>query len=90
MASAKIKAYIESKMVDRRTGRPWDGTPDVVAFAQRVGPTAIREWAKDLEEFNRRVRRDILVLEKLLVDKCGVDPADFYGDPGDPPPDPDI
>lgn len=88
MASEKMKAYIQSKkMLDPDTGKPWDGTPDVVKFEQRAG---LRDWAKDWYKFGQRVRRDILVIEKLLVDKCGVDPAEFYGDPGDPPPDPEI
>jgi hypothetical protein len=84
VASAKIKAHIKSKMGG------WDGTPDVVPFPRRGGKTALRDWAKDWEEFGRRVRRDILVLEKLLVDKGVIDKADLYGDPGDPPPDPEI
>ena len=90
MATAKIKAHIKSKM-------QWDGMPEVLVFPPRTFSTQhlvdkdeIRAWVHDWNEFGRRVRRDILVLEKLLVDKCGVDPADFYGDPGDPPPDPDI
>ena len=87
MASDKIKAHIKSKMKVRRTGKPWDGTPDVVDFPRR---NAFQDWAKDWEEFGRRVRRDILVLEKLLVDKKIIDKADLYGDPGDPPPPPDI
>jgi hypothetical protein len=85
-----MKAHIKSKkMPDPKTGLPWDGTPDVVKFPQRVGPAALREWSKDWYEFGRRVRRDIFVLEKLLVDR-GVDPAELFGDPGDPPPDPEI
>ena len=90
MASDKIKAHIKSKMEDRRTDQPWDGTPDVERFTQRGGANAIQDWAVDWEEFGRRVRRDILVLEKLLVDKGLIDKADLYGDPGDPPPPPDI
>jgi hypothetical protein len=90
VASEKIKKHIKSKM-------QWDGTPDVVAFPPRgggprepVGKAALQQWAQDWNEFGRRVRRDILVLEKLLVDKGLIDKADLYGDPGDPPPDPDI
>ena len=64
--------------------------PDRECLRQRGGANAIQDWAVDWEEFGRRVRRDILVLEKLLVDKGLIDKADLYGDPGDPPPPPDI
>jgi hypothetical protein len=84
VASERTKAYIKSKLGG------WDGTPDVVPFPRRSGPNALQDWAKDWNEFGRRVRRDILVLEKLLRDKGDINQADLYGDPGDPPPDPEI
>lgn len=41
-----------------------------------------------LNEWGLKVRRDILVIEHHLK-SLGVDPADMYGDPGDPPPPPE-
>ncbi|HEX9166289.1 MAG TPA: hypothetical protein VF862_10280, partial [Gemmatimonadales bacterium] len=51
------------------------------------------EWMWLMWMWARRVRRDLLVLEKYLEDQkaegklSGTIP--FYGDPGDPPPPPD-
>ena len=89
MASDKIKAHIKSKM------NGWDGKPAAPARPEPDGPRpvnagALDAWLRDCYEFQRRVRRDNLVLEKLLVDKGLIDKADLYGDPGDPPPPPDI
>jgi hypothetical protein len=81
VASKEIRDYIESKMYG------WNGEQDSSEFPRRH---ALRDWARDWEEFGRRVRRDILVLEKVLVDNKLIDKADLYGDPGDPPPDPEI
>ena len=77
MASQEIKDHIKSKMDG------WDGTPDKL-------PKSTGGWEGDMYEWGRRVRRDILVLEKLLVDNKVINKADLYGDPGDPPPPPDI
>lgn len=41
-----------------------------------------------LNEWGQKVRRDILVIEYHLK-ALGVPEADFYGDPGDPPPPPE-
>ena len=72
MASQPIMDYISKKM------NGWDGTPD-------TWPST-GNWERDMYEWGRRVRRDILVLERLLVDKGDIKQQDLYGDPGDPPP----
>lgn len=46
------------------------------------------QYLRDLDDWARKVRRDILVIEYHLK-KLGVDEADIFGDPGDPPPPPD-
>jgi hypothetical protein len=62
----------------------WDGTPP-----PDIRPRDLTEWAKEMEKWGRRVRRDILVLEHHVAELAGRS-ADaksmFYGDPGDPPP----
>ncbi|MBM4189065.1 MAG: hypothetical protein FJ206_17330 [Gemmatimonadetes bacterium] len=49
-------------------------------------PLSPNEWAIQMYLWARRVRRDILAIEKHLKDQ-GSNP-DLYGDPGDPPPPP--
>lgn len=45
------------------------------------------EWAVQMYLWGRRVRRDILAIERHLKATPGT-PPDLYGDPGDPPPPP--
>jgi hypothetical protein len=77
----------------------WDGMDPVpiVDPLPPIGPVfkdfneaRVRQWMHACYEFQMRVRRDILVLERVLIEECNVDEAHFYGDPGDPPPDPDM
>jgi hypothetical protein len=94
MASERIREYISEEMKDPDSGAIWDGTPDTLQYANNTGQrlpvdgVAILQWMHNCHEWNRRVRRDILVLEKLLVDRGTIIQADLYGDPGDPPPPP--
>jgi hypothetical protein len=53
----------------------------------------VRHYAKDMEEWGTRVRRDIIVLEHHIMElrkccKMAGTPEDLFfdGDPGDPPP----
>ena len=58
------------------------------AIAAQARPGGNRStYYRDLDDWARKVRRDILVIEYHLK-KLGVNPADFYqpADPGDPPP----
>ena len=74
-----IKKLIDDKM-------KWDGR----APEQR-GPYRYKEWkeyARNLDQWARAVRRDILVIEYHLKQR-GVKESDLYGDPGDPPPPPE-
>lgn len=96
MANKDVEKHIASKKMLGADGKPWDPNSKR-AFPQRGGGpkgpidgNAIGEWAGDWQEFGRRVRRDILALEKLLVVKKLIVEADLYGDPGDPPPPPDV
>lgn len=68
---------------------------DLVAEAERKADDSRRGrqlnramYFRELDVWARKVRRDILVIEYHLK-KLGVNAADFYGDPGDPPPPPD-
>jgi len=63
----------------------WDGTtaPPVNQVQQ------LEQWAEEMQAWGRKVRRDILVLERHVAKLTGpfADPKRmFYGDPGDPPP----
>ena len=58
------------------------------ARSKRARPFLARDYFKELDEWARKVRRDILVIEYHLK-KLGVTKADIFGDPGDPPPPPD-
>lgn len=63
----------------------WDGlSPDAVT--RRGNGLA---WAEEMYRWGRRVRRDILVIEHHLKAQHRLTDADFYGDPGDPPPPPE-
>ena len=53
-----------------------------------VGP--ITQWVYAMEQWGFKVRRDILVIEKLLIPDDEVRQRELYGDPGDPPIDPDL
>ena len=92
MASERTKAYIKG-MTDG-----WDGEDPVPVVRRRPGTGNPRQvnaadlqaWLDECYAFQRKVRRDILVLENLLVAKGVINEQDLYGDPGDPPPDPEI
>lgn len=49
----------------------------------------VNGYGQDIYEWGRRVRRDILVLEYHLKERCRVRDDELYGDPGDPPPPPE-
>jgi len=89
MASNHIKALIHSKM-DGWEGDPQDYLELTGGAKEPVNKADLQKWIENSHEFARRVRRDILVLEHLLVAKGLIDEQDLYGDPGDPPPDPDL
>ena len=86
MPDPEIVAHIEREMDG------WDGRPDEPTG--RV-PQDWAEWAQEMWDWGRRVRRDILVLEYHLFgllnqgdrirERDEVFYSEFYGDPGDPP-----
>jgi len=90
MPDPEIVAHIEREMDG------WDGRPD----APTPVPQTAREWAQEMWEWGRRVRRDILVLEyhmfRLLNqgdrirERDEVFYTEFFGDPGDPPAPPPV
>jgi hypothetical protein len=93
MASEEIRKYIRSTNIN--DGKPWNDAPGVGPFPQRrvansgeFDAVGFAEWAHDWREWGLRVRRDILVLEHLLVGASIK--QHLYGDPGDPPPDPEL
>ena len=104
MASQAMKDYISLRMggwdgtpnqFDYKSSRAekWEALKKDTARQPDVRPVNVEElkmWVKEVEEFGRRVRRDILVLERLLIAKGGSDWEHLYEDPGDPPPPPDI
>ena len=78
---------IEARVKARMKTNP----PGVSYKTKRVSDPAqadLRTWSKELREWGIRVRRDILVIEEHLKDQYKLTNNDFYGDPGDPPPDP--
>ena len=86
MAGQEMKDYIGSMMDG------WDGVqPENRGLGQgAINEVNLRNWMLDVYRFNRRVRRDILALERLLIASGVIDWKDLYGDPGDPPPPDDI
>lgn len=81
MPRADLLKYVQDNMAG------WNGEG-------RFGPPppkgvgSLTTWAYDMEQWCFKVRRDILVLEKLLIDHKLITRDDIYGDPGDPPPPP--
>lgn len=71
--------YTQLPKLDRN--HPVD--PDVLA-------KLLADFNENWRQFGLRVRRDILVLEKLVIPDNVQRRATLYGDPGDPPLDPDI
>jgi hypothetical protein len=65
--------------------------PNITAmFGNLADPNAelvLKEYGRQVQEWGRRVRRDILVLENWL--EILYPNIKFFGDPGDPPPPPE-
>ena len=91
MAKPELVAHIEAEMGG------WDGTPeraeDVyqplgdLVKGEPVTTDVLLAFNRNWRQWALRVRRDILVIEALLAH---VSKDDLFGDPGDPPPDPDL
>ena len=85
MKNEKIKG-----LVNKRMGK----NPKDVSYTRlriSIDPTsraAWKQWYQDFTGWGVRVRRDILVIEEHLKSQGKLTKDDFYGDPGDPPPDP--
>ncbi len=66
--------------------KPWF-IPKVPQGGEDKDLTDLRLWVRDMVDWGKRVRRDILDLEKNVDALKGtMTPA---GDPGDPPPEPE-
>ncbi len=86
---------MKNKDIEARVKARMKTNPSDVSYkTQRVADPAradLRTWGREMREWGIRVRRDILVIEEHLKaqsPKNVLTDADFYGDPGDPPPEP--
>ena len=65
-----------------------------VPNGQPINEDVLRAWLKHVNnnwaEWAMRVRRDLLVIEKLVIPDDERRAWELYGDPGDPPIDPEL
>jgi len=92
MTNAEIRKLVSAKMGG------WNGMPPTIKDYEPLGLSrsdpvsvdSVKNLANNWREFGIRVRRDILMLEQLLIDKGVLKEAELYRDPGDPPPPVDV
>jgi hypothetical protein len=83
-----IATRVKKRMVKNPPGVSYTSHRINAPKGDSINKDEWNRWYLDLFEWGKRVRRDILVIEEHLKDQRKLTDDDFYGDPGDPPPDP--